>query len=37
MILNDLERQKEGFYGFFLGDFVCETHCKSELRQNQLR
>jgi len=36
MTLNDLERQNMGFMDFFAIS-GCETHCKSELRWNQLR
>jgi len=38
MTLNDLERQNRGFRAYgFLAILGCETHFKSELRQNQLR
>ena len=36
MTLNDLERQNRRFCDF-LAISGCETHCESELRQNQLR
>jgi len=35
MTLNDLERQIGDFMNF-LAILGCETHCKSELRRNQL-
>jgi len=37
MTLDDLERQNKGFYGFLMTILGCETHFKSELRQNQLK
>jgi len=37
MTLDDLERPNRSFYGFSVRFRGCETHFKSELRQNQLR